>query len=42
MIGVISMSEMIPWRTNWQEALEEAIKVKSSGSGILYGGVTPL
>ena len=26
-IGVMSMSELIPWRTNWQEALEEAKKV---------------
>ena len=26
-IGVMSMSELIPWRTNWQEALEEAKEV---------------
>ena len=24
---IISMSELIQWRTNWQEALEEAKKV---------------
>ena len=24
---IISMSELIEWRTNWQEALEEAKKV---------------
>ena len=37
------MSELIQWRTNWQEALEEAKKVEPSfGSGIFHGGVTPL
>jgi hypothetical protein len=25
--GIMGMSELIPWRTNWQEALEEAKKV---------------
>jgi hypothetical protein len=24
--GIMGMSELIPWRTNWQEALEEAKK----------------